>query len=106
MDAACFSRFPNNCQEKGSGTSLLGDLDMRLFWGPQPIWLPILLLPLTPCQGCVGDPSSSLIYGGIGVQCYFGIDTTLKFQGMRFLRIHWQGGLGEVGSQLRALCCS
>lgn len=52
-----------------------------------------------------GEPSSSLIYSGIGVQCYFGIDTTLKLQGMRFLRIHWQAGLGEAGSQLRAVCC-
>ena len=43
------SRFPNDCQEKGSGAFLLGNLDVRLFWGLQLFWLPILLLPLTPC---------------------------------------------------------
>lgn len=79
-----------------------GGLSGRLFWAPTPAGPH----PSTLSHSWGEEPFSYLIYHSIGVQHSFGTNTPLQFQGMRFLRIHWQGGLGKVGSQLRALCCS
>ena len=110
MGAACFFRFLKIMKEGRWDVSggVVGDLGMRLFWGPHLCWPPSLLLSLVPGagRGVGGKPSSFLIYSSTGVQCCFGSDPTLQFLGMRLLRIRWQGGLGEAGSQLRALCCS
>lgn len=91
-------------REAGSLWGRYGDnfvAGMGLLLSPHP-WCPppyscSLLLPRR------GKPFSFLIDSSTGVRRCFGTHTTLQFQGMRFLRIHWQGGLGRVGSQLRAL---
>lgn len=62
--------------KRREGILLLGDLDMRLFLGPP---AHLASYPSSPSHSLSGEgePSSLLIYSGIGVQCYFGDWTQL-----------------------------
>lgn len=85
---------------RGSRTSLCMEvqgLRCEAILGPLPCCLSLLLLPATPGGKALPNPDLLWHWG----PAPFGTNTALQLQATRFLRIHWQGGLGKAG-RLRA----
>lgn len=86
-----------------AGTGACPDAGVRGFLRPHP-WRPPL--PRSLLLLWVGEALLSPELHSHWGPVPSGTDMTLQLQGMRFLRIRWQGGLGKAGSQLWALCSS
>lgn len=97
------------CQGQGewglpaAGTGACPDAGVRGFLRPHPGRPP---LPRSLLLLWVGEALLSPELPSHWGPVPSGTDMTLQLQGMRFLRIRWQGGLGKAGSQLWALCSS